>query len=123
MPLSGRIAARPRPMPLLVIGIPPDPALALDRSRRLLVPNPQVNLDLRVALNRHHARLLAPRELGGQLAICTGPARRRSVLEHWYAEAGGFGQSDAARDHRLEDEVVKVATQLALDVLGEARAI
>jgi len=57
-------------------------------------------------------------QLAGQLAIRRGAPRRRIVLEDWLTVARGLGETDAARDDRVEDLSRKVRADLLDNLLG-----
>src|SRR5687768_9402939 len=85
-PDSGRIAARPRPMPL--------------RSLIYLY----LNFWLSVVRDGCPPTALAAGELGSELGVCVRAARRGGVLEDRNAEGGSFGDSHAAGYHGVEDQ-------------------
>src|ERR1700761_4727879 len=72
---------------------------------------------------RRLVELATRRQLLGERLVGDGTAGGRGVVDHGQTIARRLGDSDAARDHRLEDQLGKVRAQLHLDILGKSRAL
>src|SRR3954466_4115265 len=107
--LVERIAARPRPIPRAAPPLVPPVALVPRPDRAGVPPRP-------LAVSATCSHLLRELEVGH------GARAARVVADHGEAVARGLADADVTGDHGIEDELGEVLSDLALDVLREARS-